>query len=56
MFQSSNLMSDRFGVDQNLRTPYMENYNLNLQQQITRKMTLQVGYVGSQGHKLLRFR
>jgi hypothetical protein len=55
-FGSANRMSDRFGVDQNLRTPYMENYNLNLQQQITRKMTLQVGYVGSQGHKLLRFR
>jgi outer membrane receptor protein involved in Fe transport len=50
------LMSDRFGVDQNFRTPYMENYNLNLQQQINRKMTLQVSYVGSQGHKLLRFR
>jgi len=56
VFGFRNLMSDRFGVDQNLRTPYMENYNLNLQQQITRKMTLQLGYVGSQGHKLLRFR
>ena len=56
VFGYSSLMSDRFGVDQNLRTPYMENYNLNLQQQITRKMTLEVGYVGSQGHKLLRFR
>jgi hypothetical protein len=56
VFQPSSHMSDRFGVDQNLRTPYMENYNLNLQQQITRKMTLQLGYVGSQGHKLLRFR
>jgi len=56
VFGFPSLMSDRFGVDQNLRTPYMENYNLNLQQQITRKMTLQVGYVGSQGHKLLRFR
>jgi outer membrane receptor protein involved in Fe transport len=56
VFQFGSPMSDRFGVDQNLRTPYMENYNLNLQQQITRKMTLQVGYVGSQGHKLLRFR
>jgi outer membrane receptor protein involved in Fe transport len=55
-FGFPNLMSDRFGVDQNLRTPYVENYNLNLQQQITRKMTLQLGYVGSQGHKLLRFR
>jgi hypothetical protein len=56
VFGSPSLMSDRFGVDQNLRTPYMENYNLNLQQQITRKMTFQLGYVGSQGHKLLRFR
>ncbi len=56
VFGFPSTMSDRFGVDQNLRTPYMENYNLNLQQQITRKMTLQVGYVGSQGHKLLRFR
>jgi len=56
VFQSASPMVDRFGVDQNLRTPYMENYNLNLQQQITRKMTLQLGYVGSQGHKLLRFR
>src|SRR5882762_8456642 len=56
VFSFPSLMSDRFGVDQNLRTPYMENYNLNLQQQINRKMTLQVSYVGSQGHKLLRFR
>jgi len=54
--QFPNLMSDRFGVDQHLRTPYMENYNLNLQQQLTRKVTLQIGYVGSEGHKLLRFR
>ncbi|HET7108326.1 MAG TPA: TonB-dependent receptor [Candidatus Acidoferrum sp.] len=56
VFGFPSLMSDRFGVDQNMRTPYMENYNLNLQQQINRKMTLQVSYVGSQGHKLLRFR
>jgi outer membrane receptor protein involved in Fe transport len=49
-------MGDAFGVDQHLRTPYMENYNLNLQQELTRHMVLQVGYVGSQGHKLLRFR
>ena len=56
VYQAASPMIDRFGVDQNLRTPYMENYNLNLQQQINRKMTLQIGYVGSQGHKLLRFR
>jgi Carboxypeptidase regulatory-like domain/TonB dependent receptor len=56
VYNPASPMSDRFGVDQHLRTPYMENYNLNVQQQIGRKSTLQVSYVGSQGHKLLRFR
>jgi hypothetical protein len=51
----SNLECDAFAVDRHLRTPYMENYNLNLQQQIGSKVALQVGYVGSQGHHLLRF-
>jgi hypothetical protein len=46
---------DTFAVDRNIKTPYMENYNLNIQQQITSKMVLQVGYVGSQGHRLWRF-
>jgi Carboxypeptidase regulatory-like domain len=49
-------MPDAFGVDQNIRTPYIQNFNLNLQQQLTRKMVVQIGYVGSNGHKLLRFR
>ncbi len=49
-------MSDKFGVDQHIRTPYMENYNMNLQQELSRHMVLQIGYVGSQGHKLFRFR
>jgi outer membrane receptor protein involved in Fe transport len=48
-------MGDAFGVDPHIRTPYLENFNLNLQQQFTRHMVLQVGYVGSQGHKLLNF-
>jgi outer membrane receptor protein involved in Fe transport len=47
-------MPDAFGVDPNLRTPYMQNFNLNLQQQLARKMVLQIGYVGSNGHKLLQ--
>src|SRR5271170_3431338 len=47
---------DAFGVDPNIRTPYLQNFNLNLQQQLTRKMVFQIGYVGSTGHKLLRFR
>jgi hypothetical protein len=46
---------DLFGADRNIKTPYMENYNLNIQQQLTNKMVLQVGYVGSQGHRLFRF-
>ena len=33
----------------------MENYNINIQQQLTSKTTLQLGYVGSQGHRLFRF-
>jgi len=34
----------------------MENFNLNFQQELTRKMVFQVGYIGSNGHKLFRFR
>jgi hypothetical protein len=56
VFGGTASMPDAFGVDQHLRTPYMENFNLNVQQQLTRKMTLQLGYVGSEGHKLFRFR
>ena len=46
---------DIFAVDPNIKTPYMENYNINIQQQLTSKTTLQIGYVGSQGHRLFRF-
>jgi hypothetical protein len=46
---------DVFAFDRNIKTPYMENYNLNIQQQISSKAVLQVSYVGSQGHRLWRF-
>ncbi|MGA8198650.1 MAG: TonB-dependent receptor [Candidatus Sulfotelmatobacter sp.] len=46
---------DSFVFDRNIKTPYMENYNLNIQQQFGSKLVLQVGYVGSQGDRLLRF-
>ena len=49
-------MADAFGIDPHIRTPYLQNYNLNIQQQLTRKMVLQVGYVGSHGSKLWDFR
>ncbi|MFN7999013.1 MAG: carboxypeptidase regulatory-like domain-containing protein [Bryobacteraceae bacterium] len=40
-----------FGVSQNLRSPYVQNFNLNIQRQITRSTLVQAGYVGSQGRK-----
>lgn len=46
---------DFFTVDPNLRTPYVQNFNLNLQQQLGSKATFQVGYVGSVGIKLFQF-
>jgi hypothetical protein len=46
---------DVFAFDQNIKSPYMENYNLNIQQQISSKAVIQVSYVGSQGHRLWRF-
>jgi hypothetical protein len=46
---------DFFGVDPNMRTPYVQNFNLNFQQQLGAKTVLQVGYVGSKGTKLFQF-
>ncbi|PYS93703.1 MAG: hypothetical protein DMF64_03780 [Acidobacteria bacterium] len=48
--------SDVFAVDRNMRTPYVQNYNVNVQQELWRNVVLQVGYVGSQGRKLFRYR
>lgn len=45
-----------FGVDPKIRTPYTHNFNLNLQQALGGKAVLQVGYVGTRGTKLFRFR
>jgi hypothetical protein len=45
-----------FAVDLNLRTPYIHNYNLNLQQELRPGTALQIGYVGSRGTKLFRVR
>ena len=47
--------TDVFTVDQNLRTPYVQNFNLNIEQQVGNRMALQIGYVGSQGRKLFRY-
>ena len=48
--------SDVFAVDPKLRTPYVQNYNLNLQHELFKNGVLEVGYVGSHGTKLFRYR
>jgi len=47
---------DFFAVDPKMRTPYIQNFNLNLQQQLGTKTVLQVGYVGAKGTKLFQFK
>jgi outer membrane receptor protein involved in Fe transport len=47
--------TDAFTVSQNLRTPYVYNYNLNVEQEIVHNTVLAVGYVGSAGRKLFHF-
>jgi hypothetical protein len=47
---------DIMGVDQNLRTPYVMSWNLNVQQALGSTTSLQVGYVGNRGVKLYSLR
>jgi hypothetical protein len=46
VFQQTSSIAKNYGV------PYTYNFNLNIQRQLTGTMILQVGYVGSLGHKL----
>ena len=48
--------TDIFTVEKNLRTPYVMTYSLNLQQELFGHGVLQVGYLGSGGRGLLRYR
>jgi hypothetical protein len=41
-----------FGISQDMATPYVQNFNLNVQHQVARSSVLQVAYVGSLGRKL----
>ena len=43
---------DILAVSKNLRTPYVINWNLNVQRALTSSTSLQVGYVGDHGVKL----
>jgi hypothetical protein len=41
------------GFDSNLRTPYVQNWNIALQRQILKNLTLEIRYVGNKGTKLI---
>ena len=45
-----------FGLtfDRNMRTPYVQQYNLGAQTEISKDMVLEIAYVGTRGLKLLR--
>src|ERR1700735_4285251 len=47
--------TDAFTVSQKLRTPYVYNYNFNIQQELAQNTVLELGYVGSMGRKLFHF-
>jgi Carboxypeptidase regulatory-like domain/TonB-dependent Receptor Plug Domain/TonB dependent receptor len=56
VFSGFSPLGDFFGTDQHIRTPYTQNFNLNLQQQLGKAVVAEVGYVGAKGTKLFRFR
>ena len=45
-----------FGVSQDLKLPYVINFNLNVEQQIGNHTIVQIGYVGTRGHRLALMR
>ncbi len=56
VYGSFSPVPDAFGVNPNIRSPYIQNFNLNVQQSIGKFSVLQVAYVGSNGHRLFDFR
>ena len=50
------LPDSALAIQRDLRTPYMQHWNANLQQQLGKSRVLEVAYVGSKGTKLLSAR
>ena len=48
--------TDVFTVDQKLRTPFVQTYSANIQRQLVPWAAVEVGYVGSRGTDLFRYR
>ena len=44
------------GMDRNLRTPYVENWNFNVQHAFSNNLSMELGYVGNHGSKLVGIR
>jgi len=42
-----------YGVNPNIRTPYVNNWNIDIQHAITNNLSIDIGYVGNHGTKLL---
>jgi hypothetical protein len=56
VYASPTPLGDFFGVNPQIRTPYVQNFNLNLQHQLSNNAVVQIGYVGAKGTRLFRFR
>ncbi len=56
VFSGFSPLGDFFAADPKIRTPYTQNFNLNVQQQLGSRAVFQIGYVGAIGTKLFRFR
>ncbi|MGI9107659.1 MAG: carboxypeptidase regulatory-like domain-containing protein [Pyrinomonadaceae bacterium] len=50
------LPESAFAYQRDLRTPYMQHWNLNVQRQLGASRVLEIGYAGSKGTKLLTAR
>ena len=48
--------ADIFVTPRNLVTPYMQNWNFNVEHELAEGVAFQLGYVGSRGTKLVRLR
>ena len=43
-----------FATPRDFRTPYVQNWNVNVQQKLAENMSFEIGYVGSKGTRLVR--
>jgi len=54
VFTAQSCPCDIFVTPRHFSTPYAQNWNLNLEQELLKGLALQLGYIGSKGTKLVR--